>query len=100
MKVIAIAVAGAVIGFALPECGSGPKLTEAYTTSPPTTSSIQPPSPTGRAAAIVRPWRDNLRSGALADPRTHFPNPPRAALTSRLQLAATRYRFTVVKVEM
>jgi hypothetical protein len=58
------------------------------------------PSPTARAEAIVKMWRANLRSGALIDPKRHFPNPSRATLTSRLRLAAGRFHFTVVKVEI
>jgi hypothetical protein len=56
------------------------------------------PSPTVRAAGVERMWRSNLRSGALADPNQHFPNPSQATLTSRLRLAASRYHFKVVKV--
>jgi hypothetical protein len=57
-------------------------------------------SPTTRAAATVKSWRAHLRTGALADPKRHFPNPSHATLTSRLRLAATRYHFTVVNVEI
>lgn len=62
--------------------------------------SASSPSPTARAEAIVKMWRVNLRSGALVDPKRHFANPSRATLTSRLRLAAGRFHFTVVKVEI
>jgi hypothetical protein len=61
------------------------------------------PSPVDRAAAMVKMWRANLGSGALADPKRHFPNPSHethATLTSQLLVAASRYHFTVVKVEI
>jgi len=58
------------------------------------------PSPTARAEAIVKTWRANLRAGARTDPKRHFSNPSRTTLTSRLRLAAHRYRFTVVKIEI
>src|SRR5437870_3708521 len=58
------------------------------------------PSPTARTEAIVKTWRANLRAGVLTDPKRHFSNPSRTALTSRLRLAAHRYRFTVVKIEI
>jgi hypothetical protein len=57
-------------------------------------------SPTARATAIQKMWRANLRSGALADPKQHFPNPSRATFNTRLQLAASRYHFTVVSVQV
>lgn len=57
-------------------------------------------SPTARAAAIERMWRANLGSGAVADPKQHFPNPARATLNARLRLAASRYHFTVVSVQV
>jgi hypothetical protein len=62
--------------------------------------SASSPSPAARVEAIVKMWRANLRSGALVDPKRHFPNPSRATLTSRLRLAAGRFHFTVVKVEI
>ncbi|HEX4677606.1 MAG TPA: hypothetical protein VH210_00165 [Gaiellaceae bacterium] len=65
-----------------------------------TTASPGPISPTTRAAATVKAWRAHLRTGALADPKRHFPNPSHATLTARLRLAASRYHFTVVKVEI
>jgi hypothetical protein len=63
-------------------------------------SGASSPSPVARAAAIVKMWRANLHSRALADPKQHFPNLSDAMLTSRLRLAARRYHFTVVKVEI
>jgi hypothetical protein len=58
------------------------------------------PSPSTRAAAVVKSWRANLRSGALADPKRRFPNPSHATFSSRLRLAARRYHFTLVEVEI
>jgi len=58
------------------------------------------PSPTARAGAVVKMWRAHLRSGALADPKRHFPNPLQTTLRSRLRLAASRYHFTVVSIEI
>lgn len=57
-------------------------------------------SPTANAAAIEKMWRANLRSGASADPKQHFPNPSRATLNTRLRLVASRYHFTVVSVQI
>ena len=65
-----------------------------------TATSAANPSPTARAAAILKMWRANLRAGALADPKRRFPNPSNAALASHLRLAASRYYFTVVAVEI
>jgi hypothetical protein len=45
-------------------------------------------------------WRANLRSGALADPKQHFPNLPPATFNARLWLAGSRYHFTVVSVQV
>jgi hypothetical protein len=45
-------------------------------------------------------WRANLRSGEAADPTQHFPNLSRATLKARVQLAASRYHFTVVSVQI
>jgi len=33
-------------------------------------------SPTARFAAVEKMWRANLHSGASADPKQRFPNPP------------------------
>ncbi len=57
-------------------------------------------SPAARAASIEKMWRANLRSGALADPAKHFSNPSQSTLEARLQLAASRYDFTVVSVHV
>jgi hypothetical protein len=45
-------------------------------------------------------WRANLRTGALASPKRHFSNPPRAFFASRLRLAARRYHFVIVEVKI
>jgi hypothetical protein len=58
------------------------------------------PSPTARVKAIEKMWRANHRSGALVDPKRHFPSTSRATLTSRLRLAARHFNITVVKVEI
>jgi hypothetical protein len=63
-------------------------------------SSAGSSSPTARTEAIVKMWRAHLRAGALAEPKRDFPNPSQAALSARLRLAARRYHFTVVKVEI
>ena len=57
-------------------------------------------SPTQRAAAIEQMWRANLRAGALAEPSEHFPSPSRAVLEARLRLAAKRFHFSVVSVQI
>lgn len=57
-------------------------------------------SPAARVKAIEKTWRANLRAGALVDATQHFPNLSRAALDRRLQLAARRYHFTVVEVQI
>src|SRR5207245_1973720 len=63
-------------------------------------SSAGSSSPTARTEAIVKMWRAHLRSGALADPTRVFANPSQATLSARLRLAASRYHFTVLKVEI
>lgn len=57
-------------------------------------------SPATQIAAIERTWQVNLRSGALAQPKQQFKNLSRAKLDARLRLAATRYRFTVLNVQV
>lgn len=57
-------------------------------------------SPTDRMAAIAKMWRANLRTGATADPLQRFPNPTRATLDRQLHIAARRYHFTIVKVQV
>jgi hypothetical protein len=57
-------------------------------------------APTTRAAAIEKMWRANLRSGALTAPTRRFRNPSPATLDARLRQAASRYHFTVVKVQI
>jgi hypothetical protein len=57
-------------------------------------------SPSDRMIAIEKMWRVNLRSGALLDHAQRFPNPTPAALDARLRLAASRYHFTIVKVQL
>jgi hypothetical protein len=56
--------------------------------------------PTARAAAIEKMWRANLRSGALAAPTSRFQNLSPATLDARLRRAASRYHFTIVKVQI
>jgi hypothetical protein len=63
-------------------------------------ASTRPMSPTARVSAIEKMWRANLRAGALVDPKRRFPNPQRATFNGRLRLAASRYHFTVVKVQI
>jgi hypothetical protein len=57
-------------------------------------------SPTDRMAAVEKMWRANLRAGTLLDRKQLFPNPTRATFDRRLRLAASRYHFTLVKVQM
>ena len=45
-------------------------------------------------------WRRNLHAGAIAAPNRRFPSPSQATLVARLRLAASRYEFKIVKVEM
>ena len=45
-------------------------------------------------------WRAHLRSGAAADPNRRFSNPSLAALNARLRIAANRYHFTVISVQV
>jgi hypothetical protein len=56
--------------------------------------------PKAQVTVIEKEWHANLRAGVRADPRRQFQNPSLATLASRLRLAARRYRFTVVKVEI
>jgi hypothetical protein len=65
-----------------------------------TASSPGTASPTDRMAAVEKMWRANLRAGALLDRNQLFPNPTPAILDRRLRLAASRYHFTLVKVQM
>lgn len=57
-------------------------------------------APTARAEAIEKMWRAKLRSGVLAAPRSRFPNPSLSTLDTRLRRAASRYHFTVVRVQI
>ena len=57
-------------------------------------------APTTRAAAIEKMWRANLRSGAFAAPTNRFRNLAPATFNVRLRQAASRYHFTVVKVQI
>jgi hypothetical protein len=58
------------------------------------------PSPIATVAMIVKTWRSDLRSAAVVDPNQRFPSPSRETLISRLRVAARRYHFTVVLVEI
>jgi hypothetical protein len=57
-------------------------------------------SPTNNMAAMEKEWHDNLRSSALNDPSKYFANLSRKTFNARLHLAAQRYHFIVVRVEM
>jgi hypothetical protein len=57
-------------------------------------------SPATRMAAIEKTWRANLRAGASADPQQHFPNLSSATLNARLKFAASRYHFSVVRLQI
>jgi hypothetical protein len=57
-------------------------------------------SPAARVAAVEKMWRANLRSRALLQGNRHFSNLSKATFDSRLQEAAARYHFKVVKVEI
>jgi hypothetical protein len=52
------------------------------------------------AKKIVRQWRADLRSSALADPKRRFANPSRATLLERLRLAGARNHLDIVKVQL
>jgi len=51
-------------------------------------------------AAIEKSWHSNLQLGARVNPREHFPSPSKAVLLRRLRAAASRYHFTLVKVQV
>ena len=63
---------------------------------------LAPPSPAWRARHAVdsayQAWSKALRSGAAANPRITFPNPPATVLRSRLRTAAKRYGFQVAQL--
>ena len=63
---------------------------------------LAPPSPAWRARRAANSaygvWNAALRSGAAADPRTSFPNPPATLLRGRLRTAARRYGFRVTQL--
>jgi hypothetical protein len=52
------------------------------------------------AATVVRKWRAELRSAALAAPGDHFKNLPRSTLFDRLRIQAARKNFAVVSVQL
>jgi hypothetical protein len=51
-------------------------------------------------AAIEKSWHSNLQLGARVNPGEHFSSPSKAVLLRRLQVAASRYHFTLVKVQV
>jgi hypothetical protein len=51
-------------------------------------------------AAIEKSWRTNLQLGARVNPGEHFSSPSKAVLLRRLRVAASRYHFTLVKVQI
>jgi hypothetical protein len=51
-------------------------------------------------AAIEKSWRSNLQLGAQLNPGERFTSPSTAVLLRRLRVAASRYHFTIVKVEV
>jgi hypothetical protein len=69
-------------------------------TTPVPTSATASATLTARVAAAEKMWRANLRAGALNDPSKHFANLSRETFNERLRLAAQRYHFIVVRVEM
>jgi hypothetical protein len=92
---LAGAVAAGIATTALAASSASPA-----TPSPTTATATGTASPTDRMAAVEKMWRANLRAGALLDRKQLFPNPTRATLDRRLRLAANRYHFTLVKVQM
>jgi hypothetical protein len=58
------------------------------------------PSPAARVAEVVQTWRAHLRAGAHAAPSQRFANPSRTLLVARLRLAARRYHFRLVELEI
>jgi hypothetical protein len=61
---------------------------------------LTPPSKAIDIAAIEKSWQSQLLLGARVDPRKHFSNPSKTVLLRRVRLAASRYHFTVVKVQV
>jgi hypothetical protein len=56
--------------------------------------------PKAVATNIERIWKADLLAGVSADPAASFANPSRATLASSLAIAARRYHFKVVRVEV
>jgi hypothetical protein len=52
------------------------------------------------AVTVVRLWRADLRSAALAAPGDHFKNLSRSTLFDRLRIQAVRKNFAVVSVQL
>jgi len=52
------------------------------------------------AANVVRQWRADLLSSALADPKRRFASPSRSSLLARLRVEAARNHFEVVGVQL
>jgi hypothetical protein len=57
-------------------------------------------SPAQAAAHVVRQWRADLLSSALADPKRHFASPSRSTLLKGLRVEAARNNFKVVRVQL
>jgi hypothetical protein len=51
-------------------------------------------------AAIEKLWHSNLELGARVNPGERFSSPSKAVLLRRLRLAASRYHFTLVRVQV
>jgi hypothetical protein len=63
-------------------------------------SGLTPASKGIDMAAIEQSWHSNLQLGARVNPAERFSSPSKAVLLRRLRLAASRYHFTLVKVQV
>jgi hypothetical protein len=63
-------------------------------------SGVTPAAKGVDVAQIEREWHAGLREGARSNPGERFPSPSKAVLLRRLRLAASRYHFTVVTVQI
>lgn len=63
-------------------------------------NSLTPASNAIDIAAIEKLWTSNLHQGARVNPKERFSSPAKAVLLRRLRVAADRYKFTLVRVQL
>jgi hypothetical protein len=89
-RVLVMIVALAVLG------GGGAGAAIAFRSA----KSLTPASKAIDIAAIEKLWLSHLRQGARLNPDKRFASPAKAVLLRRLQGAAARYHFTLVRAQL